>query len=365
MRLIGLVAEAARVARSQPVPSAVTMLIVGAVCAVILATTGQTVAAERQVLAQIDEAGTRSIVITDPQGAAGLTQEAVTRIGSLSTVEWVFGLGPAFDVRPVGVPGGRPAPARVLYGEVPTAISLFAWDREPGTVVVGTEAQAVMGLQLPAGGVAAAEGAGLAVVGRFEADDPVAFLNRSLLVATDPSDPSAVVRSIYVLAESPEVVASVTQAVLAVLGPEDPNLVVVQTSEDLARIRAAVQGELGEYGRDLVLSVLGAGLVLVSLNMHGATTSRRRDFGRRRALGAGRGTIMGLVTLQTAVTGSLGALLGSAIGSGIAWRLTGDAPDPTFVLAVAVLAVLAAVTAALPPAVVAARRDPVRVLRVP
>ena len=206
-------------------------------------------------------------------------------------------------------------------------------------------------------------GADLAVVGWFHAADPLTFLNRSVLAA--PPDTGGVLQSIHVLARRPEDVAPLAESVRTVLGPEDPASVVVETSATLAEIRFAVQGELGEYGRQLVLMVLGAGLVLVALNVYGTVTTRRRDFGRRRALGADRAAIAVLVTVQTLITGVVGAVLGSSVGSAVIWRVTGGPPDTAFVVAVAVLAVTATVLGALPPAVVAARRDPVRVLRVP
>lgn len=68
---------------------------------------------------------------------------------------------------------------------------------------------------------------------------------------------------------------------------------------------------------------------------------------------------------QTALTGIIGATVGTAVGATVVWRLTDQAPDPNFTLAVATLAVIATITAALPPALVAAHRDPVKVLRVP
>ncbi len=360
-----LLAEAVRAARSQPVASTVTVLIVAAICGVILSTTGQAVQAENAVLSRIDDAGTRSIVVTDTEGRAGLEPDAVRRIEALSGVEWVIGLGPASDVRAVGVDGGEPVAMRIMYGSIPSAMTNSPWDQDPATVLVGVTAQPVLGLRVPAGGVESTDGASFAVVGWFEASEPLSHLNRSLLLAPDPADRNPIVRSIYVLAQRPDQIAAVTDAVIAVIGPADPSSVGIQTSEALAQIRAAVAGELGTYSRRLVLMILGAGLVLVVLNMYGAVTTRRRDFGRRRALGASRTTIIALITMQTVLTGLLGAILGSAVGVVIVRRLTGDNPAPAFAIAAAALAVIATVTAALPPAVVAAHRDPVKVLRVP
>jgi putative ABC transport system permease protein len=360
-----LLAEAARVARAQPVTSTVTGLIVAAVCAVILSTTGQTVQAENAVLGRIDDAGTRSIVVTDTEGRAEVSPDAIDRIAGLSGVEWVIGLGPASDVRAAGIAGGEPVAIRPIYGVIPPPVALSEWDRAPGTALIGPEAQSILGLRIPAGGVESSDGSSYAVVGWFAAEDPLSHLDRSLLAAPDPADPRAVVRSIHVLAQRPDQVAALADAVVSVVGPADPTSLGVQTSESLALIRAAVAGELGTYGRRLVLMILGAGLALVVLNMYGAVTTRRRDFGRRRALGASRGTIVALVTLQTAITGLLGAALGTAIGAAVVWRLTDLLPDLRFAVAVGVLAIIATIAAAVPPALVAAHRDPVKVLRVP
>ncbi len=355
--------EAARTAAAQPVASVVTALIVAAVCGVILSTTGQTVQAERQVLAQIDAAGTRSIVISDTQGSAGLTVDAVDRISRLSGVEWVIGLGPATDVRAAGNPGGAPAAVRTLHGEPPPQLRMDRTDLRPGMALVGPEAQTTLGLIHPFGGVVGDDVGDLAVVGAFDAADPLAFLDRSLLTA--PRDDERLLRSIHILTVDPSDVAPVTDAALAVLGPDDPTSVGVQTSEALAAIRAAVQGQLGRFGRRLITIVLAIGLVLAGLNVYGAVTTRRRDFGRRRALGASRPLIVGLVAAQTMVVAVVGAVVGT-VGTGlVVARVTGVPPDPSFAVAIATLAVLATTLAALPPALVAAFRDPVRVLRIP
>jgi putative ABC transport system permease protein len=352
-------------ATSQPVSSVVTGLIVGAVCGVILSTTGQTVQAEQQVLSRIDEAGTRSVTITDTNGAAGIRPDAVSRISRISGVEWVIGLGPAQDVRAAGIPAGNPTAVRALYGNLPDVITSDRWDQNSGTVLIGPVAQRTLGLEVPAGGVTTGDGADLAVVGGFIAGDPLGFLNRSALTVADPAGPDPVVRSIHILAVSPEDVAKTAEAALLMLDAADPTSIGVETSATLAGIRAAVQGELGEYGRQLVTLILAVGLILVALNLYGSVTVRRRDFGRRRALGASRTTIITLITTQTMVVALIGATLGTLIGGALVWRWTNTPPDLPFSVAIATLAILTAALAAIPPALIAAYRDPVRILRVP
>lgn len=353
-------------ATAQPGASLVTILLSAAVAAVILTTTGQTVQAEQLVLSRIDDVGTRSVIITDTEGRAGMTPASVSRISSLSGVDWVIGLGPAIDSRNAGLGRvGAPVAVRSFYGDIPNLLVTDAWPRQPGTALVGIEAASTLGLVYPFGGLDLTDDTQKAVVGGFEALGPLGFLNSSILAASSENSEEKVVRSILILTERPEDVAVVADAAVSVLGARDLRSVGVQTSEAFADVRAAVAGELGFYSRRLVTLVLGAGLVLVGLNVYGSVTTRRRDFGRRRALGATRPTIINLVFTRVLVTAGLGASLGALIATGIVVRLTGQAPDWAFTIAIAILTTLSAGLAALPPAVVAAFRDPLSVLRVP
>lgn len=362
----GLVSEGIRVAWSSPVASVMVGLIVAAVCAVILGTTGQTVRAEQDVLARIDDAGTRTITAVDDQGTANIPVTAVDRIAELSDVEWVVAFGFAIDGRNSQLGrGGTPVATRVVWGEIPDVVTVNGRSPEPGEALVGPAAQAALGLVVPVGGVDL-DDEQAAVVGAFAAADPLGFLNTTILLAPDPSTVGqATLRSVHILADSPEAVATLTRAVAAVLGARDPTGVRFETSETLAQLRAAVAGELGRFGRNLVLTTLAVSLILTALVVYGSVTLRRQDFGRRRALGAGRTTITGLVAVQYAVVAVVGAAVGSAAGTFLVYQLTGGYPNLEFTLAIAALAVLATIAAAIPPALVAAYRDPVRVLRVP
>lgn len=75
-------------------------------------------------------------------------------------------------------------------------------------------------------------------------------------------------------------------------------------------------------------------------------------------------TIIALVVLRTAYAALVGAVLGVVIGAIVTGRM--DALPPVdFVIGVGILSVIAALVSTLPPAVYAAHRDPVGVLRTP
>lgn len=69
--------------------------------------------------------------------------------------------------------------------------------------------------------------------------------------------------------------------------------------------------------------------------------------------------------VQSLVSGGLGAVVGLTAGLPVTHALTGATPTPSFTTGLAVLAVLVTLLGSVPPAVAAARRDPVRELRVP
>lgn len=323
---LALVADAARMVFARPISSVLTSLIVAAVCVTILATTGQTVQNERSVLRQIDDAGTRSIILTDERGSAGIPASAVTRINALANVEWAIGLGFATNVRNSAI------------------------DR--------------LGMPSGIGAVTTDDGHQLPVVGTITSDSSLEVLNSGVLTPYS-HEQDAPLRSIHVQVTSASSVGTTTDAILMVLGARDGSAVSVHTSETLAAVRAAVQGELGRFSRSLVLQVLAIGLVLVALSVFGSVNLQRQGFGRRRALGASRRTIVVLVTVQYLLVGLAGATIGGIAGVAYsAVQYDGDVAWQ-FVAAVIILAVLTTLVAALPPALLAAHRDPVRVLRVP
>lgn len=330
----------------------------------ILLTTGQTVQAEQDVLGRIDDAGTRLVIAIDEQGTAGIQPAAVERIAALSNVEWVIGLGYAQDGRNSNIgDAATPAPIRVLFGTIPDPITINGRTPATGDGLAGIGAIDTLGMPSAVGSVDT-NGTQLAIVGKFTASEPLTDLNRSILTPPD-TDTNQPLRSVHVLATSPNEVANVTQSVAMLLGAQDLQAVRYDTSQTLADVRAAVAGELGKYSRRLVLGTLAAGLFLITLAIYSSVTLRKQDFGRRRALGATRTNIVTLVAIHYLLVAAIGITTGISIATIVTIRWTDAPPDTTFTTAIALLALIVTIIAALPPALIAAYRDPVRVLRVP
>lgn len=92
---------------------------------------------------------------------------------------------------------------------------------------------------------------------------------------------------------------------------------------------------------------------------------RRKDFGRRRALGASRGYIITLLVAQTTLLALVGIAVGHLAATALALGLGDPIPGIAFTAAVSILALVAAVLASLVPAITASRREPIRELRTP
>jgi putative ABC transport system permease protein len=354
-------------ARSQPVASLVTVAIVAAVCCVTLATTGQSAAAEARVLRGIDAAGTRLIVVEDDTGQGGISVASIAQIAAVSGVSWVVGFTAVLDVRNSALEGvATPVPMRAYYGRLPAQVVVRGRAPNAGEALVGAQASDRLGLTQGVGAVDAPNQQ-YAVVGSFSAADPLTFLDRSVLA---PGQEVRVfseqdrLRSIYLMVTDVAQVEPVTQALRQVIVSRTSEYSVA-TPAQLVALRAVVSDELGTSSRRLMVAVLAVGLLIVAVTLFGAVSARRRDFGRRRALGASRSFIATLVLVQTAITASIGALLGTVLGVAAVWRLAGSLPSASFVIGVGVLALLASLLAAAAPASVAALRDPVRILRVP
>jgi putative ABC transport system permease protein len=304
-------------------------------------------------------------VFSDPSGKAGLTAQGLDAVADLPGVELVVGIGHATDVYNTALgDAGNPVPSRAIYTALPPVLNLTS-GRAPavGEAIAGQTAIRELGMVDGVGGVTGKAFRG-PVVGTFAIPDPFTDLNRSVLVAT-PAGPDEHLRSVYVVASATDNVALLLDAVPALLYLSDPVQLRVDSPEILADLQLVVAGELGENSRRLMLVALAAGLTFLTVTLYGATYARRRDFGRRRALGASRSTIVVLVLAHTAVAATAGALTGTGAGLLVVHLLQGNLPAWSFTFGVPTLAILTALLASIPPAVAAALRDPVRILRVP
>jgi putative ABC transport system permease protein len=361
VRIRSVLAEALASARAQRVPSLLVATLVAAMCLSTVLTVGRSAAAQAQVAVRLESAGSRELQIIDARDHQFLTPLVVGQVRSLSTVERAVGLGVPHDVVNAALGrGGAQVTAWTANGDLADLVTLAAgrWPG-PGEAMVSVAAQRTLGMAVPVGAVIAENGTVSAVVGSYRVRSPFGDLD-GVLVA-DPTSSAHALRVVAVDAAS----APVTQqAVLAVLARADLSELSVTSPVTLADVQSDVAGDLSSFGHGLLLLVLGVGALLVSVVVFADTLVRRSDLGRRRALGATRAFLIVMVVLRTAAAAVAGAVVVLAVTVVLTRAGSLDVPA-SFVGGTTILAVLAGSAASMPPAVIAAWQDPVRVLRTP
>jgi putative ABC transport system permease protein len=116
------------------------------------------------------------------------------------------------------------------------------------------------------------------------------------------------------------------------------------------------------------ISLLVGGVGITTI-MTIAVRQRRSEIGLLRALGTGRGWIMGLFAIEATLLGAIGGLAGVMLGSGGAWLLETLVPQlPThtpmvYVMLAELLAAAIGLLSGILPARQASRMDPIKALR--
>lgn len=360
--VVGVIREAWRTTTAQVVPTTLTVLVVAGMAFAAVTTAGRAVAAEEAVLAAIDREGTRTVVARARTASDVLTPETVVALDRLHEVELVVGFGPAVGVDPLVA---RPAQVglRVMVLPDPPTDELRA---PQGTALASDAALDALGFVDGVGTVVDGADRQTQVRGPVELPEAAAVLEPLLVVPRAADDAQGVsLTTVVVVARTPGAVAAVTDALVGIVAAPEPGDVTVETSRVLADARAAVAGELTAWSRAHLLSLLGGAALLVSATLGALVAMRRRDYGRRRALGASRMLVATLLTAGTAGIAFVAALAGLALALAVLRWQGGPLPGIPYLVAVVILSVAAACVGALPPAAFAATRDPLTELRTP
>lgn len=355
--------EACRNALAHPGSTVVLTLVSAAMIITTLLTAGRSAAAERDVLASVEAAKPRLITLTITEPSPGIESEGLERLDRMAGIDWILALGPARDTRSAATGIRANVAARDLLTELPEEVTItHGRFPEAGEAILGPAPQQRLQLLLPAGAIDDGSTT-VAIVGAFTSTGAIDDLER--LILTQPTT-SADTHStlVYVLAEHATDVPAVIDQIRALAGVE-PDLLTIDTSPELIELQQVLTGQLGALARQMALGAMLIGLTLVALTMTLALSTRRRDYGRRRALGATRSALLALTILEAGIAVTAGTLIGIVTGTAAAIALTDTTPPATFIAAAAVLTLLTGTTAAIPPAWLAAIRDPMRILRVP
>lgn len=346
------------------VSSALMAIVVATMCFAALTTVGRAVAAAADITQRMEQAGARRLSVVDNRQEGFVNPRTLAVVRQLSTVETANAIGVPFDVvnGHVGRGGIRVAAWPVL-GDLTTTATLIRgrWP-QPGEAIVSTTQLGKLSFGDPVGYLTTPDGLEqYPVVGSFASKAPFEDLGAGVIVAATAGDPG---RELRVVITSVDAARSTVRSVMAVLAPTQVEGVAVESPTAIAETARDIASQQASYGRSLLVLILAVGGVFVAAVALADVLIRRRDLGRRRTLGITRADLTVLVTGRTLITSLAGAILGCLTG----WLVNTSGGQPTplaFAAAVGILATVAAVTSALPPAIYATRLDPVEVLRTP
>lgn len=355
--------------RAQLVTSLVVLLIAGGAVGAVLGTAGLSAAAQSKVLSTVDNVGTRSISIYSTNPSVPLEPSILDALERLDIVESAIGFSVTVDVVNAEVNAGKRVGARLVYGGfarelLERASTHAASHYGDGLAGFATpDAYDLLGLPAEGGGVRVAhDGKEITVIGDITLPEHLAELSPTILVPVErPEGLSA----IFLAARSADELPLLTELVRGQMRGYTSQEYNLATSQAYASLRAAIDGELTASSHSLIVGVLGAGAGATMLVVWAVVLLRRKDLGRRRALGASRLMIIGLTVGQVAVLTLLGAGIGAGVASAIMVALGQPVPPWDFHVAVSVALVSASTLLCIVPALWAAQRDPLTELRVP
>ncbi len=363
MRPLELLRESWASALAQKIPTFMVAALAAAMCLTTLLTVGRTASAQADVLAALEGAGSRTLQIVDSSDSALLSPAVVDATASLSGVERSLARTSATDTYSASVgPGSTKIPTWQARGDLTGVVTLTAgrWPHA-GEALVSTRTAHALGLDAAVGALVDDNGREHPIVGAYTARTSFTDLDAGALT---PATDDAVLRILDVITTTADQAGPVQSSVLQLIAAPDPTALKVSSPTTLANLQDQITSDVAAFGAGLLLLVLAAGAILTTLVVLADTLVRRKDLGRRRALGASRTAIITLVTTRTVLPAAIGALAGTLAGLLLVTRM-GATPPITFCAGTAVLALLTAALAALAPAVIAAYRDPVAVLRTP
>ncbi len=362
-----MVKEAVAGARAQPVTSALLVLIAIISCALIQLTTGRTAGVEASLLRSFDEATSRMIVVrAEPD--SGLTMDILDPLRQIQELESVSVFGPAWDARNQGLgPSGTAVAVRKFPAELcPKSVTCNNAEQISSGLLATGQAMELLGVSPGLGNLIDADGTIYGVSEQLQLPEHLQTLEPVILqpipgTALD-AQPAALV---IALARDPEYLSAISNHLIELIDVPDKSKIIIETGKNQADLRANISGQISTYGHGLLVALLlGTGATIGAITL-GVVLLRRREFGRRRSLGATRAWLVTFVTTQVLVLVGAGALIGTGAGLVILKAEGAPLPAASFVAAVLVLSIGASAIFAVLPATYAASRDPVAELRVP
>lgn len=365
MRFKALVKETRASIRARPAYSIVFFAVASlAMLAVVL----QFVYAQnrnRDIAFMMESAEYRTVKITDNSDTPLLSLESVRRMESVNVVESAWSFSAAFDVVNPSVPESVRVSAVYFYpsfGDLPIQVVHGRMPERPGEVIVPWKDYQRLGFDASGGTIEADSGAVWGVVGAFVPEHSRAPTS-ALIYALDDLNQ---VKTCILQVRSTQDIDFVVKMLATFVGVGHDDSITVDKSDDIKKLGGVLTSSQNSYTSVSILGTIALSLLVLAFLAVLMVNSRRVEFGRRRALGASRRTIIALLTLQSVLTVGTACLSSGIIGVVIALVFfPRGVPSVLFLASVTIIMIAGALIVQMPSVLFAALRDPVRVLRTP
>lgn len=370
-----LIREACVEAWKQRISTILVMVVTALTCMAVLLVFGQGAAQVKRLNDDLDSQGVRLFTVTQQHGDPAITAQTMAAIRATSSVETAVAVSGVSDVTNARIPGGQRVPMWTV--DDPSRI-IDAPNLRPGTAAVSSRSQALLGLEIASGAVVDSVGIQTVdVVSPFVPRPGFERLADGVVAAGPPVDSElntqaagsdhqeGLYRQVWVIVDDVTHLEGAQRAVASILGADaNPGNFRISTALGLAEISSRFSGNAAEHNRTLLLVMLAAGAAFTAIVALADVLLRRKSLGRRRALGARRSDIVVLCSWRIAVPAAVGVVIGTAV-TALYSAFALEAIPLSYVCAIGILVELAAACASIPPALWAAYRDPVSVLRSP
>lgn len=305
----------------------------------------------------------RTIEIIDERESYPLQVSEIHLLDQISSVNRVWSLSPSFDVKNPILPNNGRVSAAYLTGTFNNLPITLISGRMPNSkleAIAPLKTTQNLGLDLSGGTISTLNGIEFTIVGYFKPNHVRA--PQSILIYNSEESK---IRSTVIEIDN---VNNLDKVITNTINILNLNLATttISKSEAIAKVSHTVDKSQQSYTTLTITTAISISILIVTLLSAMMINSRKQEFGRRRALGASRIFLLGLVTTQIVLTILLATIFGTILGIVtimIFWPL--GVPTLIFCIGLSGTLTLGSIIAQLPAALLAAFRDPVAVLRTP
>lgn len=287
--------------------------ILVAVMAVVLQY-GQASNRVKEVQETFQQTEFRTVEIVDERESYPLHADRMNLPHGISAVQRVWAFSPTFDVMNPALPDRARFSAVYLTGSfenLPITPISGRIPNRPCEAIAPLKTKKTLGLDTSGGSVSTVNGQQFTIVGYFEPDH-IRVPQSILIYGCEVPK----IRSIWIEVDDVNDIDKVVTNVLKLL-ELNPATTTIAKPEAIVEISRKINESQQNYTILTVDTALIIATLIVTLIAAMMVNSRKLEFGRRRALGASRKFLLGLVTIQVALTVTLAAILGITLQSSL------------------------------------------------